>query len=68
MQWTLQDQLDDLDFADDLALLSHSCKQIQDKTTILTTTSAGVGFKINKKTKLMKIISGQTQIKEVEIF
>jgi hypothetical protein len=24
IQWTLWDQLDDLDFADDLALLSHS--------------------------------------------
>ena len=28
-------QLDDLDFADDLALLSHSHRQMQDKTTEL---------------------------------
>jgi hypothetical protein len=27
IQWTLLDQLDDLVFADDLALLSQSCKQ-----------------------------------------
>ena len=33
IQWTLWTQLDDLDFADDLALLSHNHKQMQDKTT-----------------------------------
>jgi hypothetical protein len=54
MQWTLLDQLDDLDF-DDSALLSHSCKQMQGKTTILATTSNEVGLKINKKTELIKI-------------
>nr|KAG5712763.1 hypothetical protein BaRGS_029818 [Batillaria attramentaria] len=31
IQWTLWTQLDDLDFADDLALLSHSHSQMQDK-------------------------------------
>ena len=31
IQWTLWDQLEDLDFADDLALLSHSHQQIQEK-------------------------------------
>ena len=35
-------QTDDLDFADDLALLSHSHSQMQDKTTLLETTSAVV--------------------------
>nr|KAG5699212.1 hypothetical protein BaRGS_012733 [Batillaria attramentaria] len=35
IQWTLWTQLDDLDFADDLALLSHSHSQMQDKTTCL---------------------------------
>nr|KAG5688148.1 hypothetical protein BaRGS_028441 [Batillaria attramentaria] len=56
IQWTLWTQLDDLDFADDLALLSHSHSQMQDKTTCLEATSAGTGLKINrKKTKLMKI-------------
>jgi hypothetical protein len=54
--WTLLDQLNDLDFADDLALLSHSCKQMQSKTTISATTSAREGLKINnKKTDLMMI-------------
>ncbi|XP_056017404.1 uncharacterized protein LOC130053827 [Ostrea edulis] len=56
IQWTLLTQLDDLDFADDLALLSHNHSQMQDKTTHLETTSAGTGLKINlKKTELMKI-------------
>ena len=32
LQWTILDQLDDLDFADDLALLSHTNRQMQDKT------------------------------------
>nr|KAG5705597.1 hypothetical protein BaRGS_034795 [Batillaria attramentaria] len=51
--WT---QLDDLDFADDLALLFYSHSQMQDKTTCLEATSAGTGLKINrKKNKLMKI-------------
>ena len=33
IQWTLLEQLDDLDFADDIALLSHNQKQMQDKLT-----------------------------------
>ena len=49
------DQLDDLDFADDLALLSHSHRQMQDKTTELALISAWVGLKINKrKTKILR--------------
>ena len=56
IQWTLWTQLDDLDFADDLALLSHNHSQVQDKTTLLETTSAGTGLRINgKKTELMKM-------------
>ena len=56
IQWTLWTQLDDLDFADDLALLSRNHSQMQDKTTLLETTSAGTGLKINrKKTELMKM-------------
>nr|KAG5687146.1 hypothetical protein BaRGS_019224 [Batillaria attramentaria] len=77
IQWTLWTQLDDLDFADDLALLSHSHSQIQDKTTCLEATSVGTGLKINrKKTELMKINTtantpvtvGGEPIREVESF
>ena len=77
IQWTLMTQLDDLDFADDLALLSHNHNQMQDKTTRLETLSAQTGLKINqKKTELMKINTtsnaqitvGGEPIKEVESF
>nr|KAG5711058.1 hypothetical protein BaRGS_013792 [Batillaria attramentaria] len=77
IQWTLWTQLDDLDFADDLALLSHGHSQMQDKTTCLEATSAGTGLKINrKKTELMKINTtantpvtvGGEPIREVESF
>ena len=56
IRWTLWTQLDDLDFADDLALQSHNYSQMQDMTILLETTSAGTGLKINrKKTELMKM-------------
>jgi hypothetical protein len=77
IQWTLWKQLDDLDFADDLALLSHNCKQMQDKTTCLERNSAQLGLKINQqKTELIKInttagtpitANGET-VKEVQSF
>ena len=77
IQWTLWTQLDDLDFADDLALLSHNHSQMQDKTSLPETTSAGTGLKINKKkTELMKmnttadtpVTAGGEPIREVESF
>ena len=56
IQWTFLTQLDDLDFADDLALLSYSHTQMQDKTSKLEKVSAGIGLKVNKrKTELMRI-------------
>ena len=70
-------QLDDLNFTDDLALLSHNHSQMQDKTTFLGTTSAGTGLKINrKKTELMKmntnanapVTVGGEPIREVKSF
>ena len=55
IQWTLLSQLDDLDFADDLALLSHSHEQMQEKTDLLNLVSAQTGLNINmNKTKIMK--------------
>ncbi|GFR77513.1 reverse transcriptase SR3-right [Elysia marginata] len=49
IQWTLTTQLDDLDFVDDIALLSHNNRQMQDKTSHLELTSAQTGLKINTK-------------------
>lgn len=56
IQWTLWTQLDDLDFADDLALLSHTQTQMQDKTNIVATTSSQLGLNIHKdKTKVLRV-------------
>lgn len=54
---SLLTQLNDLDFADGQSLLSKNHSQIQDKTTLLTTTSTGTGLQINlkKNAELMKI-------------
>ena len=50
------DLLEDLDFADDIALLSHRFQQIQEKTTRLETIAAGTGLRINgTKPKMMRI-------------
>ena len=56
IQWILFEQLDDLYFAEDLALLAHNQNQIQDKTCRLETFSAKTGLRINlRKTELIKI-------------
>ena len=56
IQWTLLEQLDDLDFADDLALLSSSHQQMQEKTSKLAVISPQVGLNIHKdKTKILKV-------------
>ena len=77
IRWTLWTQLDDLDFADDLALLSHTHHQMQDKTQTLSDNSARVGLNIHKgKTKIMRINTtcpeqitlDDTTIGEVESF
>ena len=77
IQWTLWTQLDDLDFANDLALLSHNRSQMQHKTTVLETISARTGLKSNgKKAELMKmnttanalVTVGGEPIREMESF
>ena len=57
IQWKNVTQLDDLDFVDDLALMYHSHRQIQDKTTYLGQISAKVGLKMNKKKSKMLRLS-----------
>ncbi|VDP06697.1 unnamed protein product [Schistosoma margrebowiei] len=55
IQWTARNQLDDLDFADDLALLSRTHEQMQMKTTSVAAFSASVVLNIHKgKTKVLK--------------
>ncbi|VDP39366.1 unnamed protein product [Schistosoma margrebowiei] len=48
-------QLDDLDFADDLALLSRTQQQMQEKTNSVAAASAAVGLNIHKgKSKIFR--------------
>ncbi|VDP53589.1 unnamed protein product, partial [Schistosoma margrebowiei] len=55
IQWTSRMQLDDLDFADDLALLSQTQQQMQEKTTSIAAASAAVGLNIHKgKSKVLR--------------
>ncbi|VDP82007.1 unnamed protein product, partial [Schistosoma curassoni] len=52
IQWTARKQLDDLDFVDDLALLSQSQQQMQEKTTSV---AAAVGLNIHKaKSRILR--------------
>ena len=61
IQWTLWSQLDDLDYADDLALLSHTQQQMQEKTNIVAANSTRLGLNVHKgKTKLLKVNSNNT--------
>ncbi|VDO73441.1 unnamed protein product [Schistosoma margrebowiei] len=48
IQWTFRMQLDDLDLADDLALLSQTQQQMQEKTTSVAAASTAVGLNIHK--------------------
>jgi len=61
IQLTLWNQLDDLDFADDLDLFAHSQQEIQDKTTGLTTTSVQIDLDIHpQKTQVLKITTSNS--------
>ena len=51
IQWSLTQQLEDLDFADDLALLTHTQQQMQEKSHKLEITAASLRL----KTKVMRI-------------
>lgn len=56
IRWTLFSHLEDLDYADDLALLSHLENNMQDKTSRLQQNAASIGLNINiKKTEVMAL-------------
>ncbi|VDP51351.1 unnamed protein product [Schistosoma margrebowiei] len=77
IQWTTGNQLDYLDFVDDLHLLSRTHEQIQIKAASVAAVSASVGLNILKgKTKALKLktensnpitLDGETP-KDVESF
>jgi len=59
-RWTLTSVLEDLDYADDIALLAHRHQDMQAKTNALITTAGNLGLKINlKKTRHLRM-SGRT--------
>ncbi|XP_059146612.1 uncharacterized protein LOC131934570 [Physella acuta] len=56
IQRTLTGKLEDLEFVDDLALLSHRLQDMKEKVDALGAISQRVGLKINKeKTEVMRI-------------
>jgi hypothetical protein len=60
------EQLDDLDFADDLALMSHSYQRMQEKTNVVSAIAMEIGLNINKdKSKILKINSTSTNVVDI---
>ena len=56
IRWALLSTLEDLDFADDVALLSHTHQHMQEKTTRLSMSAQQVGLKIRQqKTEVMML-------------
>ena len=56
IRWKFTSKLDDLDFADDIVLLSSTRQQLQNKTARIDREAKRVGLKTNvDKTKVMKI-------------
>ena len=50
------DQLEDLDFADNFALLAHTQQEMQKENNIVAATSARMGINIHKgKSKVLKV-------------
>ncbi|VDO93089.1 unnamed protein product [Schistosoma curassoni] len=48
-------ELEDIEFSDDLALLSHTQQQMQEKTTSVAVASAALGLNIHKgKSKILR--------------
>ena len=77
IRWKMCSKLDDLDVADDIALISSTREQIQQKVRSLSTNSKGIELKINaEKTKLLRLNTSNTEkvqvdgqdIEEVESF
>ena len=77
IRWHLGKHLEDLDFVDDLALLSETWKQAQEKLNRLNKYSLQTGLKINiKKTESMRIQAknhnpfkiNETEVNDVKSF
>ena len=71
IRWNFMNRLEDLEFADDIALISSKFEDMQMKTNKLEETASKTGLKINiNKTKSMRIntkINNSIKIKNKEI-
>ena len=77
VRWNFTSILEDLDFADDVALLAHRHQDMQEKTSDMASTAGQIGLKISsKKTKHMRMnnknntaitVNGEA-LEEVEYF
>ena len=66
IRWKLRSKLNDLDFADDIALISSTKQQIQQKVRSLSNNSKVTGLKINsEKTKFLRL--NTTNNKKVQV-
>ena len=60
IQWSLTQFLEDLDFADDLCLMSQKCQHMQQKTDNLAQEASKTGLQINlEKTEIMTLLNKQ---------
>jgi len=67
IQWTLTQHLEDLDFADDICLLSHTQQHAQSKLNRLSEEAKKTGLIINKKkTEVMRTNNKQEQPIELQ--
>jgi hypothetical protein len=67
IRWNLTSKLEDLDYADDIALLASTREQIQTKCNLLSKHAKSTGLKINAaKTKSMRMNTKNTQPIEIE--
>ena len=55
IQWTKFSQLEDLDYAVDIALLSTNARHLQQKANVLNENAKKAGLHINMKTKVMHL-------------
>ncbi|XP_056017380.1 uncharacterized protein LOC130053815 [Ostrea edulis] len=77
IRWSIHSTLEDLDFADDIAMLSHTHQHIQEKTNRLQNYAGQTGLNINiKKTEIMTlnisrpspVMSGEQELPNTNTF
>ncbi|GFR65126.1 hypothetical protein ElyMa_000197500 [Elysia marginata] len=67
IRWKFMSKLDDLDFADDIALLSSTQQHLQQKTDNLVLLSQRTGLRVNpEKCKTLRIYEKSTDKNKVD--